>query len=69
MKSKATNAFSVVDSGTCPSHFQNSLSSFFAPTVLFQDPAHANNFIFPAMASNRRVAFLSLVHMRLQAHK
>jgi hypothetical protein len=33
----------------------------FVQTILIQDPAHANSFIFPAMASTRRVSFLSLM--------
>jgi hypothetical protein len=37
----------------------------FVRTILIQDPAYANSYIFPAMASTRRVSFLSLVCMHL----
>jgi hypothetical protein len=42
---------------------------FFARTVLFQNPAQAINFKFPAMASPRLVIFLILVRIRLPAHE
>ena len=50
-------------------HFQICFSFFFWRKVLIQNPAHANNFIFPAMASPRQVVFLILVRIRLPAHE
>jgi hypothetical protein len=42
---------------------------FFCHKVFIQNPAHANNFIFPAMASPRQFFFLNLVSIRLPAHE
>jgi hypothetical protein len=71
MKCKATDALSVVER-----HLQITFPKlpflFYARTVLIQGPADSGSckkIIFPAMASNRQVAYLSLVRIRLQAHK
>ena len=69
MKSKARHAFSVVGGCTCHSTFTNLLFVFFLCKVLIQNPAHANNFIFPAMASPRQLVFLILVRICLPAHE
>ena len=50
-------------------HFQISFSFFFCRKVLIQNPARANNFLFPAMASPRHLVFLILVRIRLPAHE
>lgn len=59
----------MVEAGTCHSTFPDVLLVFFCRMVLTQNPAQANNFIFPAMASPRQVIFLILVRIRLPAHE
>jgi hypothetical protein len=72
MKSKATDAMQMHHLALVR-HISKVAFSFFCPNSFNSGPggiqAHANNFIFPAMASNRQVAFLSLLRIRLQAHK
>ena len=53
-------------------HISKVAFRFFARTVLIHDPADScptNSFTLSAMASNRRVTFLNLVCIRLQAHE
>ncbi len=59
MESKACLTFSVVWGGTCPSHFKLAFWFFLDQTDLMQDPAHINNFVFPAMAWRRIVCLAS----------
>ncbi len=54
MESKECQTFSVVGSGSlgdCTAFhiFSKLCFNFFIPSVLIQDPAHRNNFMFPAM--------------------
>ncbi len=64
MKSKATDVSSVVERHLCVTFpkFVFLLEQFKFRALLI--PAHTNNYIFPAMASNRQVAFFkSRAHM------
>ena len=68
MESKACLTFSVVGGSHFPAHvFKVAFRFFFVRTVLIQDPAHINNFTFPAMASNRLL--VCLVRVCLHAHE
>ena len=59
IESKGTHPLSVLEACTCHSTFPNVLLVFFCRMILTQNPAQANNFIFPAMASPRQVVFFN----------
>ncbi len=70
MESKACLTFSVVGGSHFPAHvFKVAFRFFFVRTVLIQDPAHINNFTFPAMASNRLLVCLVRMFARARASK